>query len=305
VFSYQTPRGDAKKIDVNDPSADLSKADLPEQTVEFVRLYLGDGNKFNHPSDLLEMRCQLKKDPSGNQGGRGAGRAGQPQGEQGGTEGGQPAAEGASAQAGEAGSSDSQAGKGATESKSRKGGRSRRGSQGRQGAQGGSGQSGQGDGSPAAPKAGDWIESGVGAEELPTVMEKLSAGPISERTAGLVNVNTAPAGVLAILPGMSADLARKVTDVRVGLSGETKANLAWLYTQGALDADTFKAVAPLLTTRSLQFHVRCVGFGSPVGRYRILEAVLDLAGPAPRILDLRELTRLGLPFAVETDQTER
>ena len=34
----------------------------------------------------------------------------------------------------------------------------------------------------------------------------------------------------------------------------------------------------------------------PSGRYRVLEAVVDVAAPAPRVVYLRDITRLGLPF---------
>lgn len=154
---------------------------------------------------------------------------------------------------------------------------------------------------------GSWVESGVGAEELPTVMDRLTAGSGrgARRAVGLVNVNTARAEVLATLPGLDANLAQEIVDVRGGLDAETKATVAWLYTQNLLDADEFKMVAPHVTARGFQFSVRCVGFGVPCGRYRVLEAVLDLAGRTPRIAYLRDITRLGMPFALDPELVER
>ena len=196
---------------------------LPDQTVEFIRLYLGEGGKFKDPSDLLEMRYQLKQDAK----------------------------------------------------------------------------------EPSDLKARAWIESGVGAVELPVVMDRLTTRPPASPVVGLVNVNTAPAEVLAAMPGMDAGLAQRIVEARRDLDAETRATIAWLYTQNLVDAAAFKAIAPYLTTRSLQFTVRCVGFGVPCGRYRVIEAVVDFSGAAPRIAYLRDISRLGLPFALDVNSMQR
>ena len=225
VVSYQPPPGEADqaKIDINGSNADLSETGLPDQTIQFIQLYRAEGRQFRHPSELLEMRYRLTRNPRNVQ----------------------------------------------------------------------------------DLKAGDWIESGVGADELPIVMEKLTAGrPPRGPAIGLINVNVAGETVLSALPGMDAASARSIVDRRGDLDAETKTNLAWLYTQDAVDADTFKAVAPLLTTRGYQFHVQCVGFGNPIGRYCVLEAIVDVAGSAPRIVYLRDITRLGLPLALRPEELE-
>jgi len=56
-----------------------------------------------------------------------------------------------------------------------------------------------------------------------------------------------------------------------------------------------------VTARGFQFHFHVVGYGVPSGRYRVLEAVIDTSGAAPTILYLRDITRLGLPFRIETN----
>jgi len=154
---------------------------------------------------------------------------------------------------------------------------------------------------------GSWVESGVGADELPVIMDRLTAGSSGSRrrATGLVNINTARAEVLATLPGLDANLAQEIVDVRGSLDAEAKGTVAWLYTQNLLDAEEFKAVAPHVTARGFQFSVRCVGFGVPCGRYRVLEAVVDLAGQTPRIAYLRDITRLGMPFALDPELVER
>jgi type II secretory pathway component PulK len=170
--------------------------------------------------------------------------------------------------------------------------------------------------------AGDSIDSGVGANELPAVLDRLTAVTSSsgQTVKGLVNVNTAPVEVLSTLPGLGGSAAQQIVETRRGLDIQTQITPAWLYTQAGLSAAEFKAVAPLLTARSYQYSIRCIGFGVPCGRFRIVEAVIDLSpqggsstststtGSAqavtPRIIYLRDLTRLGLPFPLDPDTIE-
>lgn len=52
------------------------------------------------------------------------------------------------------------------------------------------------------------------------------------------------------------------------------------------------------------FRVQCIGFGVPCGRIRVLEAVID-ASAAPRILYLRDITRLGVPVSLDVESQEK
>jgi len=58
-----------------------------------------------------------------------------------------------------------------------------------------------------------------------------------------------------------------------------------------------------VTARSWQYHVHVVGYALPSGRYRVLEAIIDLGVEPPAISYLRDLTRLGLPFRIDTLET--
>ncbi len=189
-------------------------------------------------------------------------------------------------------------------------------------------------------RAGQWVESGVGGGQLATVLDRLTVGSPaappaegewdeapevpsrrlgrSRAIAGLVNVNTASAAVLAALPPISSALAEEIVATRRELMDRAYEELdedgrpttvmqtpAWLYTEGVVsDPEMFKQIAPLLTARSYQFRVRCIGYGVPSGRFRVLEAVLDLTGKQPRIVYLRDITRLGLPFALLREDEE-
>ncbi|MBS3821830.1 MAG: hypothetical protein GVY16_07375 [Planctomycetes bacterium] len=148
------------------------------------------------------------------------------------------------------------------------------------------------------------VTSGVGTRELPEVLDRLTtrSGGSKTKVPGLVNVNTASANVLAALPEISDNTARQIVDLRDSIADEQKQTPAWLYAEGLLDADRFRQVAPRLTARSFQYRVRSVGFAWPGGQFRVVEAVIDLAGERPRIMYLRDLTRRGLPTAIDVDE---
>jgi hypothetical protein len=155
-------------------------------------------------------------------------------------------------------------------------------------------------------QAGQKISSGVGEAELPVVMDGLTTASPDDRAAplvGLVNVNTAPAEVLSLVPGIDEDLAREIVDVRAGLEAESLRTTAWLYPT-VVSANEYKRIAPRLTARGRQFRVRCVGFGLPSGRYKVIEAVIDIADGDGRIIYLRDLTRLGLPVPLGAELVE-
>jgi DNA uptake protein ComE-like DNA-binding protein len=263
-YELSTDSSGKRRVLLNGDVQGLQSAGLPKQTVDFITAYLAEGNRFRHPSELLNMRYQLKNPPRPTQGpGRGgSGQSGSDQGRR-----------------GRGGSGDS-----------------------------GSGQSGPGSGgftgvTPAGPQQEVWIESGVTVRELPLVMDKLTTSPAF--AAGLVNVNTAELKVLSGLPGMGEGAGQRIIDARSQLADPAlKSTTAWLFTEGVVDEATFKQVAPRLTARSYQFRLRCIGFGVPCGRFRILEVVVDMARGAPRIVYIREITRLGQPFALNVEQEQ-
>ncbi len=144
------------------------------------------------------------------------------------------------------------------------------------------------------------IESGVGKDELALVLDLFTTST-EKRLTGLINVNTASAPVLATVPGIDEPLAESIISARRGLSAEKRQTIAWLYSEGVVSAEVFKAIAPYLTARSFQFSFHVVGYGVPSGRYRVLEATIDCAPAKPVITYLRDLTRFGLPFRIDAN----
>jgi len=144
------------------------------------------------------------------------------------------------------------------------------------------------------------ISSGISKENLPEVLD-LFAADADKSHDGLVNVNTASPLVLATLPGIDLPLAEAIVSTRTGMSPERRTTTAWLCQEAVVDAAKFKAIAPRLTARSTQFRFNVIGYGLPSGRYRVLEVVIDLGGSDPRIVYLRDITRLGLPIRLKEE----
>ncbi|MBL0926116.1 MAG: helix-hairpin-helix domain-containing protein [Phycisphaerales bacterium] len=118
---------------------------------------------------------------------------------------------------------------------------------------------------------------------------------------GLVDLLTAPAEVLAALPGLDRSAADRIVAARTTLDDRTRATVAWPVMEGIVEPGRFAEAVDRLTTRSLQWRVRVeAGFATgdslasrPDLRDRVvLEAVLDVSGPVPRVAYLRDLTML-------------
>lgn len=139
------------------------------------------------------------------------------------------------------------------------------------------------------------VESGVGREELPQVLDLLTADT-EPRREGLINLNTAGALVLATLPEIDLSLAETIVATRSGLGADRRSTSAWLFQEGVVDAARFQRIAPQLTARSFQFQFHVVGYGVPSGRYRVLEVEIDVAAGERRVTGLRDVTKLGIPF---------
>lgn len=141
------------------------------------------------------------------------------------------------------------------------------------------------------------LMSEVKAEELAILLDRCT-GTNATQIPGLININTAPKEVLSLLPGVDESIAESIIAARTGLNAEQLRTPAWLIQQGILDADAFKKIARFITARSWQYHFQVIGYSLPSVRYRTLEVIVDMAVQPPKILFIRDLTRMGLPFKV-------
>ena len=144
------------------------------------------------------------------------------------------------------------------------------------------------------------VASGVGEEELKILLDKYTATD-DRQLPGLININTAGVQVLQTLPDVDLALAEGIVAARLDLDVAMRQSPVWLLQKRLVDAARFKRMAPYLTTRSYQFRFQVIGYALPSGRYRVLEAVVDLAPARASISYLRDLTRLGLPLNVNIE----
>lgn len=127
-----------------------------------------------------------------------------------------------------------------------------------------------------------------------------------------ININTAPAEVLATLPISDVDIEKIVT-VRPSLSsGELLSNPiyqtpTWLLTEAQIDpmvlatcVATKYGLDTLITTRTQVFRVQSVGyFDGNKGPAVRVEAIIDTNAGRPRIIAFRNMTDLGKGWDVE------
>jgi len=147
------------------------------------------------------------------------------------------------------------------------------------------------------------VPTGVGKDSLALVLDRFT-GTDQPELVGRINVNTAPAAVLQLVPGIDNALAESILSSRRNLPAERRQSVAWLHVENLVEAEKFREIAPFLTTRSLQFRFQVVGYGSRSGRFRVLEAVIDAASRPVRLVYLRDLTRLGLPFPIALEPAD-
>ena len=141
-------------------------------------------------------------------------------------------------------------------------------------------------------------------EDMPGIMDRCSVVPAQQAAQGLnglININSAPRQVLAVIPGMTAEAIELIIGTRRTLDSETLRTTAWPLTTGTLDAATFKQVAPFITTKSYQFHVEVIGYADHVKLMRRFEWIIEMVGPLAQVKYYRDLTRLGAAWPIDDD----
>jgi len=101
------------------------------------------------------------------------------------------------------------------------------------------------------------LDRGVPTEMWSEVFDVITTTE-AEYEIGKVDINRAPAAVLAALPGLDANLADEIVAARESLDDAVRRGIAWPVTEGIVSAETFAELAPWVATRSLQWRVRIV-----------------------------------------------
>ncbi|MFN0135649.1 MAG: hypothetical protein ACKVS9_05965 [Phycisphaerae bacterium] len=149
------------------------------------------------------------------------------------------------------------------------------------------------------------IQSPILLEEMPIIMDRFTTrqGQQGSPTLieGMVNINTAPARVLSLIPGITPDAVGAIIATRQAADPATLATTAWPLVSGAVDAPTFRRIAPYITTKSYQFHVEVVGYADHAKLMRRFEWVIEMIGPLAQVKYFRDLSSLGLSWPLDTE----
>lgn len=142
--------------------------------------------------------------------------------------------------------------------------------------------------------------------EMPYIMDRFttraaSGGSQGSLIEGLININTAPARVLSLIPGITPDAVGAILATRTAADPGTLSTTAWPLTTGAIDAPTFKRIAPYITTKSYQFHVEVVGYADHSKLMRRYEWIIEMIGPLAQVKYFRDLSALGMGWPVDTE----
>ena len=135
-----------------------------------------------------------------------------------------------------------------------------------------------------------YIRSRMTADEFGQVTTQITANTGSF-IQGRINVNTAPAPVLACVPGIGFEKADQVVAYRQSAASQLP-SVAWV--KDALNDDGAAIQAgPYITAESYQFSADIAALG-PFGRgYRRTRFVFDTSEGTPKIIYRRDLSQLG------------
>jgi len=145
-----------------------------------------------------------------------------------------------------------------------------------------------------------YILSQMTPDEFSKIADALCASD-DAYTTGLVNVNTAPAEVLACLPGIiGTDYANQLVAYRQGKTTELD-TVAWV--MNVLDEPAARLAGPLLTARTCQYSADVAAVGRAGRGFRRVLFVFDTSGDKPVVVYRRDRTHLGWPLGAEIRTT--
>jgi type II secretory pathway component PulK len=127
--------------------------------------------------------------------------------------------------------------------------------------------------------------SGLSVNDLETFADKIAFDDNPYREY-VVNINTAPAEVLALVPGMDRTLLNAILSYRQ--NGKAFQSLGDLLTLSGVTTQELQQAAAHLTIKSAVYLVRILvrSAGQP-GLYAV-EALVEMTGQGPRVLQWRE-----------------
>jgi type II secretory pathway component PulK len=166
------------------------------------------------------------------------------------------------------------------------------------------------------------VTAPISPESFLVVMDRLTAVPrppgtspvmsmIAAPLPHVINVNTAPAPVLACL-GLDDEQIQQVIGARRQLGDKEKISPAWLVNEGIMTPEELTKFTGLqlnalhIVTQTWQFTVESVGHGDHVGMMYRLQAIIEMQGQLPIVKYVRDISRLGpaWPLGLEEESRE-
>lgn len=140
------------------------------------------------------------------------------------------------------------------------------------------------------------------AQLLPVLLDKCTTRKDAELPAR-INVNTAPAAVLAALPGLADTDIQQIQSRRPppgdpSWADPTFQTPAWLLTEAQLTPTKLQALERYVTATTAVYRVQSVGYLQGAGPVARIEAVIDTNDGKPRIVYWRDLSQLGKGFEI-------
>jgi type II secretory pathway component PulK len=142
--------------------------------------------------------------------------------------------------------------------------------------------------------------SGMTPQEFGQVFDSLTSAPPNT---GLINVNTAPAQVLACLPGLAQGESDTIVASRTSAD---LTNMGWFFK--AISPTEIASVAPYITDRSSVYSADIVavsGDGRAFKRERIVVKYTSGNTPPSTIIYRKDMTSLGWPLTADIRQELR
>ncbi|MBM4108610.1 MAG: hypothetical protein FJ255_07330 [Phycisphaerae bacterium] len=146
---------------------------------------------------------------------------------------------------------------------------------------------------------------GVPVEAWAGILDLAAVGD-DQFARGVVDLNQAPAHVLAAVPGLDESTAAAIVARRDSVDDALRGTIAWPVIEGVLEPARLAQAADWLAARSLVWRVRVRGLIEPPSDAEpssaatpggvVIDAVIDLTGPRARLAYLREVT--SMPLAV-------
>ena len=118
---------------------------------------------------------------------------------------------------------------------------------------------------------------------------------------GRIDINTAPLEVLQTLPGLDSESAAALVDARESLGASAQADIPWPRDRNLITSSTMTGLYGLITNRTWLWKLRFAAGTVPsedtdsaLENPVMVELVVDLSGPRPRLASFRDIGRLDL-----------